>query len=136
MSGSERRSRADAPTGVSADVVVGSDLTLMTDPRRKYYDHEAAYRRIAAQGGAGWDDLTPGATQSSYVAIDWFLESRWCPAPSSSPRALDVGCGGGQVALRLVSRGFAVTATDFAETAIELARSNAARAGITVRISD
>ncbi len=104
----------------------------MQDGRRKYYDHEGAYRRIAAQGGTGWDDLTPGVNQSSYVAIDDFLRSPWCPAPDSSPRALDVGCGGGQVALRLAARGFAVTGIDFSETAIQLARDNAARARATI----
>jgi 2-polyprenyl-3-methyl-5-hydroxy-6-metoxy-1,4-benzoquinol methylase len=104
----------------------------MEDRRRKYYDHESAYQRIASRGGAGWDDLTPGAHQGSYEAIDAFLGSHWCPPPESSPRALDVGCGGGQVALRLARRGFAVTAVDFSETAIDLARSNAARDGANI----
>ncbi len=36
------------------------------------------------------------------------------------------------MALRLAGRGFAVTATDYAETAVELARSNAARAGAAI----
>lgn len=102
--------------------------------RRRYYDHEPAYRRIADQGGTGWDDLTPGVEQASYVAIDEFFGSCWCPTPEASPRALDVGCGGGQVALRLARRGFMVTAIDFSETAIELATRNAERAGVTVQL--
>lgn len=104
----------------------------MTD-RRTYYDHEEAYRRIASQGGAGWDDLAPGGAEVSYVAIDRFLESPWCPAPAAAPRALDVGCGGGQVAIRLARRGFDATGVDFSETAIQLAAGNAARAGVTAR---
>lgn len=105
------------------------------DGRRTYYDHEEAYRRIAAGGGTGWDDLTPGADQSSYVAINKFLKSPWCPKPASSPRALDVGCGGGQVAQRLAKLGFVVTGIDYSETAVELATNNAARADLTIQFT-
>jgi 2-polyprenyl-3-methyl-5-hydroxy-6-metoxy-1,4-benzoquinol methylase len=43
-----------------------------------------------------------------------------------------VGCGGGQVALRLARLGFVVSAIDFSETAIELAARNAEREGASV----
>lgn len=79
----------------------------MNDYRRRYYDLEAAYRRIAAQGGCGWDDLSPGVVQSSYEAID----------------------------MRLSRRGFSVTGIDFSETAIRLAKNNAAREGVAVRFA-
>lgn len=42
----------------------------------------------------------------------------------------ELGCGGGQAALRLARAGYAVTGIDFSETAIELARRNAADAGL------
>lgn len=103
----------------------------MKDGRRRYYDHEAAYRRIAEKGGQGWDDLSPD-NGSSYDAIDAFLSSEWCPPPASAPSVLDAGCGGGQVALRLARRGYRVTAIDFSETAIELARRNAEREAASV----
>lgn len=107
----------------------------MKDGRRIYYDHESAYRRIAARGGSGWDDLSPDPQPSSYTEIDSFLQSRWCPQVSSSPRVLDVGCGGGQVALRLARLGFVVTAIDFSETAIALATQNAAREGANIQLA-
>src|SRR5690606_13454934 len=76
-----------------------------------YYDHEGAYRRIAAAGGRGWDDRDGGggASAGSYEALDEFLASSLCPAASSTARAIDLGCGGGQGAIRLAQRGFAVT---------------------------
>src|SRR4051812_14811211 len=101
----------------------------MPDPRRTDYDHEPAYRRIKAKGGRGWDDRDQvGKDDGSYIGIDAFLEKE--PRPSPGARALDVGCGGGQVALRLARHGFRAEGVDFSETAIELARENAAAAGV------
>jgi SAM-dependent methyltransferase len=90
---------------------------------RTYYDHERAYRMIVDVGGTGWDDL-PTLAQGhgeSYLAIDAFLAS-----PFAVPgRALDLGCGGGQVSIKLAAHGYRTTGVDFAPTAIELARRNA-----------
>ena len=90
---------------------------------RPYYDHEPAYRRIAESGGAGWDDLPTAVHDGfgSYVAIDAFLAS-----PLAVPGdALDLGCGGGQVSIKLAAHGYRVVGVDFAPTAVELARRNA-----------
>lgn len=97
--------------------------------RRTSYDHEPAYRRIAARGGRGWDDLHPDRPdQGSYRSLEAFLAGE--PPPPPGARALDLGCGGGQAALRLARAGYAVTGVDFSQTAIELARRNAAEAGV------
>ncbi len=93
-----------------------------------YYDHEPAYRRIAESGGTGWDDLFADRPPDSYVALDDFLASPLAPPPCV---ALDLGCGGGQVAIRLASRGHRVTGVDFSPTAIALARANAGSLSIT-----
>ena len=97
--------------------------------RRNAYDHEPAYRKIAARGGRGWDDNAPDQPdQGSYRSLEAFLAGEPPPAPGA--RALELGCGGGQAALRLARAGYAVTGIDFSETAIELARRNASDAGL------
>ena len=108
-------------------VSIGRDGSVPGMKRRTYYDHEPAYRQIAAKGGRGWDDLHPGEWHGSYTALEGFLDDPLCPAAGGP--ALELGCGGGQASLRLVARGFTVTGIDFAETAIALARQNAAEAG-------
>lgn len=101
----------------------------LKDARRVYYDHEPAYRKIAAAGGEGWDDmdrLQPDGLRDeefgSYDSFMAFLESDAAPTPC---RALELGCGGGQASLMLARRGFEVVGVDFSETAVELARRNA-----------
>jgi len=93
-----------------------------------YYDHEKSYREIAAAGGRGWDDRTPGVEQGSYDSLRAFLDRDGAPPPGA--RALDLGCGGGQAGLELARRGYRVAGVDFSPTAIELARGNARDAGL------
>lgn len=105
----------------------------MSAERRTYYDHEPCYRAIASRDGRGWDDLRPGPDPGSYVAVDEFLASRFAPAAGAA--AIDLGCGGGQVAIRLARRGYAVAGVDFSETAIALAERNAREAGVEARFA-
>jgi len=97
------------------------------DDRRTYYDHEPAYRKVLATGGTGWDDACPSS--DSYRDLDAFLA--WAGlATAPGRRALEIGCGGGQAALRVAAAGFHATGLDFAPSAVALARANAARAGV------
>ncbi len=48
-------------------------------------------------------------------------------------RLLDLGCGPGTQAVALAARGFAVTASDISETAVDSARARAEKAGVDVR---
>ncbi|MBI3725897.1 methyltransferase domain-containing protein [bacterium] len=104
----------------------------MPDERRVYYDHEPAYKKIAAQGGRGWDDFCPST--DSYDGLVAFLASNLAPRRGDArPRALELGCGGGQASLLLARAGFETLGVDFAETAVELARKNAKEAGLDAR---
>jgi len=104
----------------------------MADTRRVYYDHEPAWRQVAAKGGRGWDDLYAVRPDDSYDALDAFLSSPFAPTRAGRS-AIELGCGGGQAALRVGQAGFETRAIDYSETAIELARSNAADLGARVR---
>lgn len=108
---------------------------MSKDPRRIYYDHEPAYKKIAARRGRGWDDLTPTEVQGSYDAFLRFLDSALMPAPGARVHVLDMGCGGGQVALMLAERGYTACGVDYSETAIDLAQRNAQAAGLTIHFS-
>lgn len=52
------------------------------------------------------------------------------PASGISPRAIDLGCGEGRVAIYLARRGFETVGVDFSGAALRLARAAAERAGL------
>ena len=58
-----------------------------------------------------------------------YIEAR---APLGAARVLDVGCGAGILSEAMAARGADVVAIDLAETSIQVARSHAAAAGLTV----
>ncbi|GAA0273002.1 hypothetical protein GCM10010302_08250 [Streptomyces polychromogenes] len=52
------------------------------------------------------------------------------PAPEHGGRALDVGCGTGELAVHLASLGYAVDAVDYADSALERARARDTEGGV------
>lgn len=111
--------------------------------RRVYYDHEPVYRRVAERGGAGWDDRHDDPDDDSYVGLDTFISdyvigrttgrttdgttdgTTGRTADGKLGAILDLGCGGGQAALRFADLAERIVGIDYAETAIDLARQNA-----------
>jgi ubiquinone/menaquinone biosynthesis C-methylase UbiE len=106
------------------------------DGRRTYYDHEGPYRRIAAKGGAGWDALSGDASNDSYAAVEEFLSSPFAAFLGAGQTVLDLGCGGGQVALMLAKRGCVTHGIDFSPTAISIAKANAAKVGLSIEFRE
>jgi SAM-dependent methyltransferase/predicted kinase len=91
--------------------------------RRVYYDHEPVYRSVAARGGSGWDDRNDDPDDDSYVGLDEFIGDFVGARRLES--VLDLGCGGGQAALRFSTLADRIVAIDYSETAVDLARRNA-----------
>ncbi|HZP56698.1 MAG TPA: class I SAM-dependent methyltransferase, partial [Dehalococcoidia bacterium] len=76
---------------------------------------DASYR----DGPAPWDI---GGPQPAVV--------RLAAAGVIAAPVLDAGCGSGENALHLASRGFAVVGVDVAETALDMARAKGAERGL------
>jgi 2-polyprenyl-3-methyl-5-hydroxy-6-metoxy-1,4-benzoquinol methylase len=102
------------------------------DGHRTYYDHEGPYRQIAAKGGVGWDDLAGNPGNDSYAAVQEFLDSPFAATLGAGKAALDLGCGGGQVAIMFAGRGCVTHGIDYSPTAIVLAKANAREAGLHI----
>ena len=81
----------------------------------------AVFQRQYAEGTAPWDISQP---QPEIVALE--------DTGTFGPRVLDVGCGTGQTALFLASRGHDVTGVDAIPAAIETAKSRAAEQGLDI----
>lgn len=79
------------------------------------------FHRAYASGDAPWDI---GEPQPEIVALD--------DAGTFGPRVLDVGCGTGQSALFLASRGHDVVGVDLVPAAILAAKEHAAERGLDI----
>lgn len=98
-----------------------------TYDRRGYYDHEPAYRERLRRNWTGWSG--PSDTES-FRAFDCFEKLPCFPAAGL---ALDLGCGGGELCVRLHRAGWTVVGVEFSETALAMALRNSQDAGVSSR---
>jgi SAM-dependent methyltransferase len=107
----------------------------------KYYEpeHVDGYARIRAAGLSAWGQLHGEATfeDSEIRGVLAELLPR-LQFESPQPTALEYGCGTGPGACFLVERGMRVRAIDQSPIAIDIARREAAKRGLTIdfRIGD
>jgi len=98
--------------------------------REPYYNHEDGYKELRDRSGKAWDDLFEGNKKDNpnhpYHEFLEFIKSDYAP---KGGRAIDLGCGGGQVSFFLCDYGFEVVGIDYSQTAIEIARENAKELG-------
>ncbi|MCC7077497.1 MAG: methyltransferase domain-containing protein [Acidimicrobiia bacterium] len=95
------------------------------------------YEPVAAFLGRAY--LRNAFTLGTVQEVDWLLPRlRLDPTSSPAPRLLDAGCGPGRHTLEFARRGVSVTGIDIAPAFIEIARADAAAAGLDVdlRVGD
>ena len=97
----------------------------MSETRIDYAAHDEAYRKFKAAGKEGWD--TAEGTERSLAEWERVLQADHVPR---SGRALELGCGAGDLSLWLAQRGYDVSGVDISPTAIDWAREKAHARGL------
>ena len=87
-------------------------------------DYDEVYRDTAGSGGPPWD--IGGPQPALATVLDGAVKG---------PKVLDIGCGGGDLAIALARRGHHVTAVDISRVAIDQARAKAAGEGLPVHFA-
>lgn len=101
------------------------------DHQRTHEHGTDAYREQAADGATFWDDFYRDREQIWSGRPNPILVEVVTPLPAGT--ALDVGAGEGGDALWLAARGWAVTAVDIADVALERLGARARAEGLPVR---
>lgn len=92
-------------------------------PAIDYTNHDVLYRRLRAEGAAGWDP------DAEYLAMLTLVRPLLLPVTADfAPSVLEIGCGAGNFSLALAGRGYGVTGIDLAPAAIEWAAERARNA--------
>lgn len=92
---------------------------MVMDERRAHW--EERYR-----------DSNPEELPWFYPALDHDIDAAISEIGLSEGRVLDLGCGPGTQAIELAKRGFTVTASDIADSALKDARKRAEDAGVKI----
>jgi 2-polyprenyl-3-methyl-5-hydroxy-6-metoxy-1,4-benzoquinol methylase len=102
---------------------------------RSYKADEKVFQKLRAAGKTSWDEQAdPEASFERFVMRPFLEETLAAMPPAPHARcALEVGCGSGPVCCFLAARGWDVRGIDVSQTALEMARQNAAQRGLSVQ---
>lgn len=92
-----------------------------------YFGHDRVYKGKRARGESGWDN--PEQVQRNLDHIRSLAAAASLP---QAPTALELGCGAGDIALRLAAEGWTVHGVDISPTAIDWAEEKARASGLHV----
>ncbi|MBI9011821.1 MAG: methyltransferase domain-containing protein [Clostridiales bacterium] len=84
--------------------------------------HEVIYKKLRASGYKGWGGSMYETRMSGW---DTDLKKLFQIIPMDSGRILEMGCGAGDVSIKLTQMGFELTGVDISQTAIEWAKTKA-----------
>lgn len=94
----------------------------------------ASQQDIWAREHAAATDLPSLAATRPSSAVVWFIGWLHMHHRSLNGRLVDLGCGKGRNAVYLAQQGFDVTAIDYIDQAVALARAAAKRAGVVAQV--
>lgn len=95
--------------------------------RIDYAAHDSVYRQLKASGKLGWTDAVE--LRDILTDLETALGQAWAPRGG---RAIELGCGAGEVALWLAANGWEAHGVDISPTAIEWAKEKASQRGLHV----
>ncbi|PCJ16204.1 MAG: hypothetical protein COB02_16780 [Candidatus Cloacimonadota bacterium] len=93
-----------------------------------YYDiHENAYKEIKEKGYESWDQYLGQSDNFDSFYLKDFIQEALAKSAflSKNPKALEIGCGTGQVSCFLAENGFVVEGVDVSISAVEVAQEQA-----------
>jgi len=93
--------------------------------RTDYEGHDSAYRKLKADGKIGWSST--GDIDILSANVERLVQAGHVP---KSGRLLELGCGAGDLSLRLHGRGYELHGIDISITAVEWAQEKATQGGI------
>lgn len=106
---------------------------------RFYHEHEAVYRRMAAEGVRAWNQAQPDGAARAEIDpntqrfLEDVLAQQWV---RRGGRALELGCGTGPMLRWLAGRGFRGVGLDVSRTAVRMAREQSAGQPVRFRVAD
>jgi SAM-dependent methyltransferase len=113
--------RAERYDSVTKGRVAFRTGTVRTD----YESHDLKYRQFRAEGRLGWTDADDVREFTGH--LEQTLRARYAPRAG---RAIELGCGAGELALWLAGAGFEAYGVDVAPTAISWAQEKAVQRGL------
>lgn len=103
----------------------------MNPLKTDYMAHDSVYQRLRAEGAVGWTS----ESDQTQVVQPRILQVIDCLTLVPGSRILDLGCGTGDIAIWLASRGYAVYGIDIASSAIAWAKEKAHSQAVQVEFT-